>query len=168
MRNCINSFKTTVMKNFILGITATLIFLTILSFQNDRSDEYPKKEWIIESKYLHLQKGVNKEKAREWIEKNYLPMYREFPGFNALLGEHTGGGLWGGKLEIDTSKGDFVIFYIFDSKQTKDFYFPKNGPWNELVQNAIKRHPIVNDFFEKYIDKQRYEMNEYTIFATGK
>ena len=157
------------MKNFVLGAFTTLIFLTIFSFQNDRiEDEYPKKEWIIESKYLHLQNGINKEEAREWIEKNYLPMYREFPGFNAILGEHTGGALWGGEWSVDPSKGDLVIFYIFDSKRTKDFYFPKDGPWNELVQNAFKKHPIVNDFFGKYIDKQKYQMNVYTIFSSAK
>jgi hypothetical protein len=157
------------MKNFGLGVLITLVFLTTFSFQNHQIDnEYPKKEWIIESKYLHLQKGVSKEEAREWIEKNYLPMYRELPGFNAILGEHTGGGLMGGKWSVDTSKGDLVIFYIFDSKRTKDFYFPQNGPWNELILNAYKKHPIVNDFFGKYIDKGRYDMNEYTIYASAK
>jgi hypothetical protein len=158
------------MKNFVSGVLATLIFLAILSFQGDKHENnYPKKEWIIESKYLHLQKGVNKQEAREWLEKNYLPIYREYPGFNAILGEHTGGAIWGEQFSVDKSKGDFVIFYIFDTKQTKDFYFPKDGPWNELVQNAMKKYqPTVDDFFGKYIDKKKYYMNEYTIYASAK
>ena len=157
------------MKNYLLGIVTVLALLAIFSFTGILDQhELPEKKWIIESKYLHLQDGIDKKEATEWIEKNYLPVYREFPGFNAILGEHTGGGLWGGEWTVDPVKGDLVIFYIFDSKRTKDFYFPKDGPWNDLIKNAMQKYPIVDDFFRKYVDKEKYQMNEYTIFASAK
>ena len=155
------------MKNFVLGVLTTLTMVALLSFQNDEND-YPKKEWIIESKYLHLQDGISKEEAREWIEKNYLPLYREIPGLNVIFGEHTGSALWGGEWAIDPSKGDLVMFYIFDSKYTKDLYFPQGGPMHELVQNALKKHPVTKDFWGKYVDQDKYLMTEYKIFTSAK
>ena len=157
------------MKEFAIGVLTGLLLITAFSFQfHPKEYGYPDKEWIIESKYLHLQEGIDKEEARNWIEQYYLPVYREFPGFNALLGEHTGGGLWGANLTKDPSKGDLVIFYIFDSKKTKEFYFPEDGPWHELVLKAADKYPIIEEFFEKYVDKDQYQMNEYTIFASAK
>jgi hypothetical protein len=88
------------MRNFILGIITTLIGVAIFGFINHKKEgDIPRKEWIIAPRFLTLQKGITKEQAREWMEKEYLPLYRQLPGYNAMLGEITGSAT-GGSLIV--------------------------------------------------------------------
>lgn len=87
------------MRNFIFGIIATLIAVAIFGFINDKhKTDIPKKDWIVAPRYLTLQKGITKEQAREWMETEYLPLYRYYSGSNVELGEPTGSGKWGNRI----------------------------------------------------------------------
>ncbi len=158
------------MKNFLLGIMAALIAIAILGFINNESkQEIPKKEWIIAPRFLTLQKGITKEQAREWMENEYLPLYRYYTGWNAQLGEPTGSGKWEIPDNTAKEKGDFVLIYFFDSTRTRDHYFPPNGPWSEEIQKVLAEHKSTwEDLFGKYFIQDKYQNEEYTMFASAK
>ena len=84
--------KATIMKNYILGVLTSLIVVIIVGFVGKEKSTIPKKEWIVGPRFLTLQKGISKEQAREWMEKEYLPLYRYYSGWNAELGEPTSSG----------------------------------------------------------------------------
>ena len=78
------------MRNFLLGILTTVAIVVILGFVPKKGSIIPKKEWVVAPRFLTLQKGITKEQAREWMENEYLPLYRHYSGWNAELGEPTG------------------------------------------------------------------------------
>jgi len=88
---------------------------------------------------LTLQKGITKEQARKWMEKEYLPLYRNLPGFNAMLGEITGSGIAGKADSVAMKKGDFVLLYLFDSKATHQRYFPSDGSYGDDIKKAYEK-----------------------------
>ena len=159
------------MKNFILGVLATTVILIIFGFAyeiNEPSD-VPDKEWIIAPRFLTLQESISKEEAQEWLVNEYLLLYREFPGWNAMLGEPLRSGGWGTENNIAKEKGDFVLYYIFDTKKTKNFYFPEDGSWSEAVVNGIAKHQSTFDkLFGKYFIQDKYQSEEYLMFASSK
>ena len=159
------------MKKFKLGVLSTTVILIIFGFVyeiNEPSD-VPDKEWIIAPRFLTLQESVSKEEAREWLVNEYLLLYREFPGWNAMLGEPLRSGGWGTENNIAKEKGDFVLYYIFDTKRTKDFYFPEDGSWSEAVVNGIAKHQSTFDkLFGKYFIQDKYQNEEYLMFASSK
>lgn len=71
------------------------------------------------------------------MENEYLLLYREFPGFNAMLGEPLKSGRWGTTNNNAKEKGDFVVIYFFDTKKTKDHYFPEDGGWSDDIVAGI-------------------------------
>ncbi|GAA4457109.1 hypothetical protein GCM10023189_27320 [Nibrella saemangeumensis] len=157
------------MRNFLFGVMATITALAVYGFFQKIETTIPKKEWIIAPRFLTLQKGVTKEQAREWMEKEYLPLYRYYSGWNAELGEPTGSGKWGKSDNTAKEKGDFVLIYFFDSPRTRDHYFPPNGPWSEEIQKVLAEHKSTwDDLFGKYFIQDKYQNEEYTMFATAK
>jgi hypothetical protein len=158
------------MKNFLSGILATVVVLITFGFvANEKESEIPKKEWIIAPRFLTLQKGITKEQAREWMEKEYLPLYRYYSGWNAMLGEPTGSGKWGKSDNSAKEKGDFVLVYLFDSPRTRDHYFPPGKPWSEEIQKVLAEHKSTwDDLFGKYFVQDKYQNEEYTMFASAK
>jgi hypothetical protein len=158
------------MKNYLLGIITSIAMLATFSFMNEpKKLDVPKKEWIIGPRFLTLQKGVSKEEAHEWLEKEYLPLYRHYSGWNAMIGEPTGSGKWGKSDNTAKEKGDFVLIYFFDSPRTRDHYFPPNGPWSDEIQKVLADHKSTWDkFFGKYFIQDKYQRDEYTMFASAK
>jgi hypothetical protein len=160
------------MKNYLLGILTVIIMLGLFSFrQNLNKPEPPDKEWIIAPRFLTLQEGITKEEAREWMEKEYLPLYRYQPGWNAMLGEPTSSGSWGTSNNNAKEKGDFVLIYFFDTKATKDHYFPPDINWweQENISQVLKYHQATFDkLFGKYFIQDKYQNEEYLMFASAK
>ena len=158
------------MKNFLLGIIATFTLAIILGFFNNQKErDVPKKEWVISTRFLTLQKGITKEQAKEWMEKEYLPLYRHWPGFNAIVGEPAKSGKWGESDGKVKQKGDFAIVYMFDSKKTLDRYFPPDGTWSDEIKNVLAEHKSVwDDYFGKYFVQDKYYMEEYLMFGSAK
>ncbi len=160
------------MKNYLLGIITTIVILGLLSFTSilDQS-EPPDKEWIIAPRFLTLQEGITKEEAREWMESEYLPLYRYYPGWNAMLGEPTSSGGWGTSNNNAKEKGDFVLIYFFDTKAAKEHYFPSGINWweQEDISHVLELHQATFDkLFGKYFIQDRYQNEEYLMFARAK
>ena len=57
-----------------------------------------------------------------------------------MVGEPLRSGGWGTENNNAKEKGDFVVIYFFDSKQTRDHYFPESGGWSSDIVNGIKKH----------------------------
>ena len=98
------------MKNYLLGIVTISALVALFGFISYvKGPDVPDKEWIIAPRFLTLQEGVSKEEARNWLINEYLLLYREFPGWNAMLGEPLRSGGWGTENNVAKEKGDFVI-----------------------------------------------------------
>ena len=152
----------------------TLILITIsvgiifgFRYQINKENQSSDKKWVIAPRFLFLKEGVSKDEARKWMENEYLPIYREFPGFNAMLGEPVKSARWGSKDSADKEK-DFVVIYFFDSKETYDRYFPKDGFGAEISDGIIKHQSTIDKLFGKYFDQERYQFEDYLMFASSK
>ncbi len=160
------------MKNYLLGVITMITLLAILSFTNGiEESDIPEKEWIIAPRFLTLQEGVTKEEAREWMENEYLPLYRHYPGWNAMLGEPTSSGSWTTSNNNAVGKGDFVLIYLFDTKAAKEHYFPPGINWWEgkEISQVLQDHQATWDkFFGKYFIQDKYQNEEYSMFARAK
>ena len=119
------------MKNLLIAVLATASLAMILGFgsQVKQTTQSSGKAWVIAPRFLYLKEGVSKDEARKWLENEYLPLYKQFPGFNAMLGETFKSAKWGSRDSTDKDK-DFVVIYFFDSKETFDRYFTKYFPKN--------------------------------------
>ena len=157
------------MKNYLLGIITAIAVFAVFGFNNQiNKPQHPKKEWIIAPRFLTLQKGISKEEARKWMEEEWLPGYRNYPGFNAMLGEPINSGTWTTTNNDAKEKGDFVLIYFFDSKVAKERYFTATGLSDEIMK-VIKEHQTTWDaLFGKYFVQDKYQMEEYLMFATAK
>ena len=157
------------MKNYLLGIITAIAVFAVFGFDNQTKEpEHPKKEWVIAPRFLTLQKGISKEEARKWMEEEWLPGYRNYPGFNAMLGEPINSGTWTTTNNNAKEKGDFVLIYFFDSKVAKERYFTPTGLSDEIMK-VIKEHQSTWDaLFGKYFVQDKYQMEEYLMFATAK
>jgi len=157
------------MKNYLVGIITAITAFAIFGFYNQTNEpEHPKKEWVIAPRFLTLQKGISKEEARKWMEEEWLPGYRNYPGFNAMLGEPIKSGTWTTTNNNAKEKGDFVLIYFFDSKVAKERYFTPTGMSDEIMK-VIKEHQSTWDaLFGKYFVQDKYQMEEYLMFATAK
>jgi hypothetical protein len=150
------------MKNYLLGIISATAIFSVIAFTNssNKTNEL-NKEWIVGPRYLTLQEGVSKEEARAFFENEYLEIYNELPGFNASVGivdPNRGKG-----------RGDFIMIYTWDSKWTRDYYFPKAGERNDQVKEAIEKHQDTYDkLFGKYFIKDEYYYEAYLMFASAK
>ncbi len=157
------------MKNILIGAVIALSIVTIFGFYNKTNEvaNLPDKAWIIAPRFLYLKDGISKDEARSWLEKEYLPIYRQFPGFNAMLGEPAKTAGWGSKESKDKEK-DFVIIYFFDAKETYDRYFPKEG-FGEEMKEGIKRNQLTIDkLFGKYFTREKYQFEDYMMYASSK
>lgn len=157
------------MKNILIGAVTTVLLVSILGFYYKKTEAVnkPERAWVIAPRFLYIKDGVSKDEARNWLENDYLPLYREFPGFNAMLGEPVKTAGWGAKDSTDKEK-DFVIIYFFDSKETYDRYFPGEG-FGEEIKEGIKRHQSTFDtFFEKYFINDKYQFEDYLMYASSK
>ena len=127
------------MKKYLLGVLTTIAIFAIFGFIIEASEkDIPNKEWVIAPRFLTLQEGITKEEAREWLGNEYLLLYREFPGFNAMFGEPLKSAGWGTTNNSSKEK-DFVMIYFFDSKETYDHYFPKDGGSSDEINEGIKK-----------------------------
>jgi hypothetical protein len=156
-----------------LGLLSSLL-LPFPAISKETSDfsfatDTPVKEWVISVRFLTLQEGITKEQAKEWIEKEYLTLYRHWPGFNAMVGEPGISGKWGepdGKVK---QKCDFAIVYMFDSKKTLDRYFPPDLTWSDEIKKVLEEHKSIwDDYFGKYFVQDKYYMEQYLMFASAK
>jgi hypothetical protein len=145
-------------------------FLAVSAFANAIDEaRLPDRKWIIAPRFLTLQQGISKEEAREWLTNEYLPLYRQYPGFNAMLGEPLRSGGWGTTDNKVKEKGDFVLIYVFDTKETKDRYFPESGGWSDEIATGVAKHQATFDkLFGKYFVQDKYQMEEYVMFASAK
>ncbi len=109
--------------------------------------ESPDYEQVIAVKYLTLQEGVDPQEAREFMENEYLKLYSELPGFNVKVGqpERQGNPFDAQSYSANDSEPDFVLFYIFDSKWTRDYYFPEPDEWSEEIHRAIEKNQSAVD-----------------------
>lgn len=157
------------MKNILIGAVITILTVILLGFDYKKNEivNLSDKAWIIAPRFLYLKDGVSKSEAQSWLEKEYLPLYRQFPGFNAMLGVPVKTARWGTKDSTDKEK-DFVIIYFFDSKETYDRYFPREG-FSEEIKEGIKRNQsTVDKFFEKYFIYEKYQFEDYMMYASAK
>ncbi len=157
------------MKNLLIAaaITTSVAIMFGFSYQIKKTTHSSDKTWIIAPRFLFLKEGVSKEDARKWLENEYLPVYREFPGFNAMLGETVKSAKWGSRDSTDKEK-DFVVIYFFDSKETYDRYFPKDRFGAEIVEGIKKHQPTIDKLFGKYFVQERYQFEDYLMFASSK
>lgn len=157
------------MKNILIGVAITLSVLAIFGFSNNNNKEINihDKSWVVAPRFLYLKDSALKTEAQSWLENEYLPIYRQFPGFNAMLGEPIKTARWGAKDSTDKEK-DFVIIYSFDSKETYDRYFPKEGFSNEIKEGIKKHQSTIDKFFAKYFIKEKYQFEDYRMFASSK
>lgn len=125
------------------------------------------KAWIIAPRFLFLKEGVSKDEARKWLENEYLPLFRQFPGFNAEIGEPIKSSGWGSK-DADEKEKDFVMIYSFDSKETYDRYFPKDGSGPEIMEGIKKNQSTYDKLLGKYFIRERYQFEDYLMFASSK
>ena len=158
------------MKKFMLGSLTTIVMIVVFGFIIEKNDStIPEKEWIIAPRFLTLQDGITKEEARKWMENEYLPLYRYYSGWNAMLGEPLRSGGWGTPNNKAKEKGDFVLFYIFDTQKTRDHYFPLDGSWSAEVLNVLEKHQSTWDkFFGTYFIQDKYQNEAYLMFASAK
>ncbi len=158
------------MKNFLFGAISVVTIFVITSFvfdENEANDSQDYK-WVITPRFYTLQDGVSKEEAREWLENEYIQLYREFPGFNCHVGEVVSSSGWGTTNDNYKEKGDFVMVYFFDTKETEEYYFPESG-WSEAIVNGIAKHQSTFDeLFGKYFIQDKYENESYLMFAKSK
>lgn len=158
------------MKKFVFSLVAGFTVIAIFGFHpNNKERDMPKKEWVISTRFVTLQKGITKEQAKEWVENEYLTLYTNWPGFNAMVGEPVKSGPWGESDGKVKQKGDFAIIYMFDSKKTLDRYFPPDGRWSDEIKKVLEEHKSIwNDYFGKYFVQDKYYMEEYLMFASAK
>lgn len=167
----IKPIKSNIMKNYILGaLTAIAILITSGFIKDANKLVTPDKEWTIAPRWFTLQEGITKDEAREWLENEYLLLYREFPGWNAMVGEPVKSSGWGNTTNNNAKeKGDFVLIYFFDSKETLNHYWPEDGSMSDDVVNGIARHQSTFDkLLGKYFVQDKYQMEEYSMFASSK
>lgn len=160
------------MKNYLFGVITVLAVLSIFSFVSKQDKSVPpEKNWIIAPRFLTLQEGISKEEAREWMENEYLPLYRYYPGWNVMLGEPLSSGTWTETNDNAREKGDFVMIYLFDTKAAKEHYFPPGKNWWEgkEISEVLKNHNSTwEKFFGKYFVQDKYQNEEYLMFARAK
>jgi hypothetical protein len=155
------------MRSYILGMITSIIIFASLGVNKSNLSPAPTKEWVIAPRFLTLQEGISKEEAREWLENEYLFLYREFPGFNAMVGEPISSAGWGTTNNNEKEK-DFVMIYFFDSKESLDHYFP-NGEYSNEIKEGIKKHqPTFDKLFGKYFLEGKYQYEDYLMFASSK
>jgi hypothetical protein len=117
---------------------------------------------VISVKNLTLQDGVESEEAREFMESEYLQVYSELPGFNPKVGQPE-------PTRAGHAEPDFIMIYIFDSKWTRDRYFPGGDVWSEEIHSAIeKNQETLDKLFDVYFVEGEYECHEYIMFARAK
>ena len=157
------------MKNILMGFIITVALVTTMGFyyKNKASETLPGKSWLIAPRFLYLKAGISKDEARNWLEKEYLPLYRQFPGFNAMLGEPVKTARWGSIDSTEKDK-DFVIIYLFDSKETYDRYFPKEGQGEEIKEGTRRNQATIDKFFGKYFIYEKYQFEDYLMYASSK
>lgn len=157
------------MKKYFMGVLTGFAIMFIFGFVSEKNNA-PDKEWIIAPRFLKLQDGVTKEEAREWVEKEYLPLYRTYPGWNVTFGEPLRSGGWGTTNNNLIEKADFVLIYSFDTRETAALYFPKDGSASKLFADALTKHLSIVDqtFFGKYFVRDEYQIEEYLMFASSK
>ncbi len=158
------------MKNFLLGALVIIATLIVFGFINEKSElSTMDNQWVIAPRFYTLQDGISKEEAREWLKNEYLLLYREFPGFNCHVGEVVSSSGWGTPNDKYKEKGDFVMVYFFDSKETRDYYFPEDGSWSDAIVNGIAKHQSTFDLlFGKYFIQDKYQNEEYMMFSRSK
>ncbi|HMU44884.1 MAG TPA: hypothetical protein PKC72_00890 [Chitinophagaceae bacterium] len=157
------------MKSLLIAALITISVAIIFGFrhQTNGTDHLADKTWVIAPRFLFLKEGVSKDEARKWLENEYLPLYRQFPGFNAMIGDPVKSAKWGSKDSTDKEK-DFVVIYFFDSKETYDRYFPKEGFGVEIVEGIKKHQSTIDKLFGKYFIQERYQFEDYLMFASSK
>ncbi|HEY0355402.1 MAG TPA: hypothetical protein VGC29_04310 [Flavisolibacter sp.] len=158
------------MKNLLIAAVATASLAMMLGFGSQvkkQTTHSSGKAWVIAPRFLYLKEGVSKDEARNWLENEYLPLYKQFPGFNAMLGETFKSSKWGSKDSTDKDK-DFVMIYFFDSKETFDRYFPKDGMGTEIVEGIKRNQSTIDKLFGKYFVQARYQFEDYLMFASSK
>lgn len=157
------------MKKYLMGVLTGFTIMFIFGFIYEKND-VPDKEWVIAPRFLKLQDGITKEEAREWVEKEYLPLYRTYPGWNVTLGEPLRSGGWGTTNNNLKEKADFVLIYSFDTRETANLYFGKDPSLSKLFDDALTKHMSIVEqtYFGKYFIKDKYQMEEYLMFASSK
>lgn len=157
------------MKNLLIAaiLTTSVAIMFGFSYQIKAPTHSLDKTWIIAPRFLYLKEGVSKDDARKWLENEYLPLFRQFPGFNAEIGEPIKSSMWGSKDTSDKEK-DFVMIYSFDSKETYDRYFPKDSSGLEIIEGIKKNQSTYDKLFGKYFVQERYQFEDYLMFASSK
>ena len=157
------------MRKYLLGVLTVFTIMFTFGFINEKND-VSDKDWIIAPRFLKLQDGITKEEAREWVEKEYLPLYRKYPGWNVTFGKPLRSGGWGTTNNNLKEKADFVLIYSFDNSNTASLYFPKDGGTSKLFADDLTKHMSVvnNTFFGKYFVRDEYQIEEYLMFASSK
>jgi hypothetical protein len=160
------------MKNYLLGVITTMVIFALFAFihqrQEPKQSKLIKKEWVIAPRFFTLKQGVSKEEARKFFEEEWLPLYRNYPGFNAMLGEPIRSGTWTNSDNKAKEKGDFVLVYFFDSKVAQERYFTPNGMSDEIKKVIKENQSTWDALFGKYFVQDKYQMEEYLMFATAK
>jgi len=157
------------MKNILIGAMMIISVAALQGFYNEKKEvlNLPGKAWVIAPRFLHLKEGVSKSEAQRWLEKEYLPLYRQFPGFNAMLGEPVKTAGWGARDSTGKEK-DFVIIYFFDSRETYDRYFPKEGFNKEIKEARERNQSIIDKLFGTYFIQEKYQFEDYMMYASSK
>ena len=142
--------------NKLLRVIISIFCIVLLTGLVDTSNENQK---VISIHYLTLKDGISPQKARMYLETEWFKIFEETPGINAALGKPDRGG----------AKGDFVVIYTFDSKWTRDLYYPKDGEYGEPMRKIVEKYStIVNKHFETYFVQEEYSYDDYLLFSWAK
>jgi len=146
------------MKKQALLISSLLITILLVSAFSVIQVTSDNDQGVIGIHYLTLNPGIDKEEAENYLKTEWLTLFLETPGINASVGVADRG----------KSPGDYVMIYTFDSKWTRDHYFPSEGQYGEEIKKVVEKHSLIYDKLFKYFDKDKYSHINYVLLAEAK
>lgn len=130
-----------------LLIAAVVAVLIGSAFAPDYPDEDRASAFIDAGAVLALRPIILKEPANsqdfeKYAAEVYAPTWEKYaPGFRSYIL----------KADRGQEKGEYILLYVFDSQETRNFYFPQEeGGFSELAQEMVRDYPDVN--LDAYVD----------------
>jgi len=137
-----------------LGLRFAALFLGILlriqsaPAQQVASPFPAAANWIISIHSLVPASGANAvtAQAREFLEKQFFPQFQEWPGMNVALVHR----------ERGTARSEWALVYTFDTKETRDHYFPAPGVFSAEITTVMAKNPGILDSLFTFFDAATY------------
>ncbi|MDB2606256.1 hypothetical protein N9Y48_00620 [Zobellia sp.] len=139
------------MKTTIKILAVLLIAITNFSFS--QSIEPSGRTYSV--RLLTLKSGVNTQEFEKYAREQLVSVFRQVPGGEARVA----------KADRGTDKGVYVLIYFFDSKATRDYYYPiPNGePSKAGLEMHVKIEKAILGLYE-FVDQEVTEV-DYTDYV---